>query len=171
MQDEVDKLKGITPKDEELENAKPLLDVSTHISNNYTDDDNLKIEIHKQINTIDSYEKLEEVKTNLTDMYGKLDESVIIYMYEEWFENLASKLGVKKVKQTKTFVDLELSEDISKKINGEDLFMISYEVSRKFKLSYRENKIHIILEIVNLDKHFLLYLIELLTRVLDKIEF
>ena len=57
-------------------------------------------------------------------------------------------------------VDLELSSNVSKKINGEELFMLSYEVSKRFKLSYKENKIHIILEIVNLEKHFLLYLIE-----------
>ena len=49
-------------------------------------------------------------------------------------------------------------------IRGEDI---------KFDLQnidvYKDNKIHIILEIVNLDKHFLLYLIELLTRLLGKI--
>ena len=55
-------------------------------------------------------------------------------MYEEWFEKLASKLEIKKVKQTKTFVDLELSENVSKMINGEDLFMMSYEVSKNFRL-------------------------------------
>ena len=39
---------------------------------------------------------------------------------------------------------------------------------KKFKLGFKDNKIHIMLDIVNLDKHFLLYLIELLTKLLDK---
>jgi hypothetical protein len=87
-------------------------------------------------------------------------------MYEEWFEKLAQKLEIKTVKQTKTMIDLELSEEISNKINGEDLFMLSYKINKRFKLNYRNNKIHIILEIVNLEKHFLLYIIELLTKIM-----
>ena len=45
--------------------------------------------------------------------------------------------------------------------------MLSYEICKKFKLNYRENKIHIVLELVNLDKHFLIYIIELLTKVIE----
>ena len=87
-------------------------------------------------------------------------------MYEEWFEKLARKLEIKKVKQTKTMIDLELSEEMSKKINGEDLFLLSYDVCKNFKLGFRDNRIHIILEIYNLDKHFLIYVIELLTKII-----
>ena len=47
--------------------------------------------------------------------------------------------------------------------------MTSYEISRNFKLSFKENKIHILFDIVNLDKHFLVYIIELLNRLLEKI--
>lgn len=173
LKDAVDKIKGVYVEedvDDNLDN-RSLIEVDTHIGDDYINDDDLKIEIHKKINEVNSIEKFNEVKSELEDRFGKISLELEIYMYEEWFEKLASKLGIKKVNQTKTFVDLELSEDISKKINGEELFMLSYEVCKKFKLSYKENKIHIILEIVNLDKHFLLYLIELLTRVLDKIEF
>ena len=60
-------------------------------------------------------------------------------------------------------------EDISKKIQGEELFMLSYEVSHNFKLSFKDNKIHIILELVNLDKHFLIYIIELLSKLIEKL--
>ena len=34
-------------------------------------------------------------------------------MYEEWFEKLASSLNIKRVTQTRNFVELELPEDIS----------------------------------------------------------
>ena len=89
-------------------------------------------------------------------------------MYEEWFEKLANRLEIKTVKQTKTMIDLELSERVSKCINGEDLFMMSYEISRNFKLNYHENKIHIVLELVNLEKHFLVYIIDLLNIIYNK---
>lgn len=172
LKDAVDKIKGNYVEEEEDDNLdnRTLIEIDTHIEDEYIKDDDLKIEIHKKINEVDSMEKLVSVKAELEDRFGSVSRELEIYMYEEWFEKLANKLEIKKVKQTKTMVDLELSEDISKKINGEELFMLSYEVSRNFKLSYKENKIHVILELVNLEKHFLLYLIELLTKVLEKID-
>ena len=165
-------MKGeIISDDEENEGNKSLVEVETHISDDYVSDENIKIEIHKKINEIDGYEKLLEIKKELEDRFGKISREMEIYMYEEWFEKLASKLEIKRVRQTKTMLDLELSENISKMINGEELFMISYEVSKKFKLSYKDNKIHILFDIVNLEKHFLLYLIDLLTKVLEKYNF
>ena len=173
LKDAVDKLKGEyveADEDENLDNSS-LIDVDTHIDDNYIKDDDLKIEIHKKINEVNSMDKFNEVKAELEDRFGKVSLDMEIYMYEEWFEKLASKLEIKRARQTKTLIDLELSLDISKKINGEDLFMMSYEISKNFKLSYKENKIHIILDLVNLDKHFLLYLIDLCSRMLEKFDF
>lgn len=171
LKDAVDKIKGNYVEEEVDENLdnRSLIEVDTHIGDDYIKDDDLKIEIHKKINEVNSPDKFNEVKSELEDRFGKVSHELEIYMYEEWFEKLASKLEIKKVKQTKTMVDLELSEEVSKKVNGEELFMLSYEICKRFKLSYKENKIHIILEIVNLEKHFLLYLIELLTKLLGRI--
>ncbi len=171
LKDAVDKIKGEYVEEEIDENLdnRSLIDVDTHIDDNYIKDDDLKIEIHKKINEVNSMEKLNEVKTELENRFGKISYELEVYMYEEWFEKLANKLEIKKVKQTKTMIDLELSEDISKRIQGEELFMLSYEISRNFKLSFKDNKIHVILELVNLDKHFLLYIIELLSKLIEKL--
>ena len=165
LQDEVDRLKGITPKDEELENTKPLLDVSTHISDNYTDDDNLKIKIHKEINTIDSYEKLEEVKENLTDMYGKLDESVIIYMYEEWFEKLAKTYEVEQVNNTRNSIELVFSEAMTQKIDGEKLFEDSFKITPMFRFKVMHNHLIVVLDLIKLEKHHVYYFVDLLNSI------
>ena len=170
LKDAVDKIKGIyveEEKDESLDN-KSLIDVDTHISDNYIDDDDLKIEIHKMINEVDSLEKFTEVKNKLEDRFGKITNNMEIYMYEEWFEKLANILEISNVNQTKTFIDMELSENISSKINGEELFMMSYDISKNFRFSFKNNKIHIILDVVNLDKHFLVYLVELLSLLINK---
>ena len=170
LKDAVDKIKGEYVEedvDETLDNCS-LIDVNTHIDDNYIKDDKLKIEIHKKINEVDSIEKLTAVKNELEDRFGKISYDLEIYMYEEWFEKLANKLEIKKVKQTRDMIDLELSANISKKVQGEDLFLLSYEISRNFKLSFKNNKIHIILELTNLDKHFLLYIIELLSKLIEK---
>lgn len=168
LQDEVDRLKGITPKEEIIQNEKPLLDVSTHISNNYTDDDNLKIEVHKQINTIDSYEKLEEVKQDLEDRFGKLDESIIIYMYEEWFEKLAKKYEVDKVNTTKNSIELIFSREMTSKIDGEALFMDSFKITPMFRFKMLNDRLIVILDIIKLEKHHVYYLVDLLNKVKEK---
>ena len=170
LKDEVDKLKGTYVKEEEDDNLLngTLIDIETHISDDYINDVDLKIEVHKMINEVDSIDKFNEVKSILEDRFGSVSRNMEIYMYEEWFEKLANRLGVKKIKQTKTFVDIELSEEYSSKINGEELFSLTYDISRNFRLNYKDNKIHIILDLVNLDKHFLLYLIELFDKLLEK---
>ena len=173
LKDAVDKIKGNYVEKEEDDNLdnRTLIDVDTHISDEYIDDEDLKIEIHKLINEVDSMDKFNEVKSNLEDRFGKVTSDMEIYMYEEWFEKLANRLDIKTVKQTKTMIDLELSKEISSKINGEKLFMLSYEICKKFKLNYRNGMIHIILDIVNLDKHFLLYIIELLSKIIETFSF
>lgn len=106
LKDEINKLKGIVVEEEEK--SQPLLDVNTYVDDNYIDDEDLKIEIHKMINEIDSYKKLLEVKTKIEDRFGKVNEKLIIYMYEEWFETMAKKLRVKRVKQTNNEVEIFL---------------------------------------------------------------
>ena len=113
LNDAVLKMKGEYVEEEVDENLdnRSLIDVDTHITDDYINDDDLKIEIHKMINEVDSIEKFKEVKTVLEDRFGHVSREMEIYMYEEWFEKLASKFGIKRVKQTKTNIDLELSEE------------------------------------------------------------
>ena len=165
LQDEIDRLKGITPKEEVIQNEKPLLDVSTHISDKYTEDDNLKITIHREINTIDSYEKLEEVKKDLEDKYGKLDETVIIYMYEEWFEKLAKEYEIIEVRNTKNSIELVFSEDITNKIDGEKIFEEAFKISNMFRFKMIGKKLVLVLDTIKLEKHYIYYLVEILSKL------
>jgi len=166
LKEAVDKMKGkIVSEEEEVDNIKPVVEVDTHISDDYVFEDDLKIEIHKKINNIDSFDMLNKVKEELEDRFGKVNKEIEIYMYEEWLEKIAKRLQIKTINQTKTFIELEISSEISKKIDGEKLFYTAYEVSNKFKLKNVNNKIHIILNVVNLEKHFVIYLIELLNRI------
>ena len=165
LQDEVSRLKGITPKEEIIQNEKPLLDVSTHISNTYTDDDDLKISIHKEINTIDSLDKLKQVQSDLEDRFGKLDDTIIIYMYQEWFEKMAKNLEIEKVTNTRNSIELLFSEDISKKIDGEKLFMDAFNITPMFRFKMLHNRLIIVLDTIKLDKHYIYYLVDLLSKI------
>ena len=155
--------------DETKKNDIPLISVSTHIDDNYVSDEELKIEIHKKINEVDSYESFCEIKNELEDRFGKLNESLIVYMYQEWFEYQAKKLNITEVLDGKNSVDLSLPKEISMNVDGEELFNDAYEISRNFRFSYKNGCIHIILDKVKLDKHYLIYLIEILNKVYNMV--
>mgnify|MGYP005772799085 CR=1 FL=1 len=147
---------------EEKVESNYLIDIDTHISNNYVSDDSLKIEIHKKINEIDSFSKMEQIKDELENRFGKISESMHIYMYEEWFEKIAQSLKIKNIRQIKNKITIELPIELTQKIDGEKLFVNIYKIHKNFKLSYKDNKIFVNFDISNLDKHFLIYLIEML---------
>ena len=44
---------------------KPLIEVDTHISDDYVPDDEIKIEIHEMINSINSIEDINKIKETL----------------------------------------------------------------------------------------------------------
>ena len=167
LKEAVDKLKGTYVETKESDSVKPIIEVDTHISNDYVSEDDLKIEIHKKINEIDGIDKLLSVKEELEDRFGKISKEMELYMYEEWLEKLGNKLEVKTIKQTNTFIELEISKEISNKIDGEKLFYTAYEISKNFKLKQVDGKIHIILSLVNLDKHNVFYLIDLFNKIIS----
>ncbi len=154
IEDEMHRLKGEEIKeDDSIKEA--LIDVSTHISDEYTTDDEIKIEIHQKINEVDSLESLKKVKEELEDRFGKVDETIIIYMYEEWFEKLARTLKITKVIQTDKLVEVELPKELSDNLKADKLFLESYNINPNFKFSYQNQKIKITLLIKPNDKHFL----------------
>ena len=165
LNEEVAKLKGEKIEEEETIDEKPLINVDTHISDEYVKDTDLKIEIHKKINEIDSYNKLITVKDELEDRFGKVDEKILIYMYEEWFEKIAKKLEVEKVNQTKNYIELIFSQEISNKIDGEKLFIDAFNISRMFRFQMKSGHLIIILDTIKLEKNSIYLLIELLNKI------
>ena len=170
LKEEVEKLKGIKKDEKEDMSNKPLIEVDTHISDNYVPDDEIKIEIHKMINDIDSLNDINNVKNILGNRFGKVTDDMIIYMHEEWFEKQARELNIIECKQTKNFVEIVLPKDVSLKIDGEKLFFTAYEICKYFRFSYSNNKIHIILDTIKLDKHFIFYLNNLLEEIILNIK-
>ncbi|MBQ9072084.1 MAG: transcription-repair coupling factor [Bacilli bacterium] len=161
LNEEVSKLKGIKIEKEEAD-TQPLIEVETTIDDKYAKEEDLKIEIHQKINKIDSIESLNKTKEELEDRFGILDENVIIYMYEELFEKQIRSLNIKNVNQTKNFVAITLSKELTKNIDGELLFLDVISLTRKFRFSMRNDELTITLDTVGLDKHFIYYLIDML---------
>ena len=168
VEEEVARINGDEIKPEEANQA--LIDVDTHIDNNYVSDEEVKIEIHKKINEINSLDKLREVKRELEDRFGKVSENIEIYMYEEWFEKIAASLNITKATQNVKEVEIEIPEDISNQLEGDKLFLQVYNIHPKFSLRYFNKRIYIKLIINNLEKHFIYYLVNLLEYIKNEID-
>ncbi len=166
LNQEVAKLKGIEVEENETSTrTHNLINVETHISDNYVSDEELKIEIHKMINSITDYNNLLEVKEELEDRFGKVSDNILIYMYEEWFEALANKLKINRVIMKKNVIELYIEKEVSEQIDGEQLFLKSFEISRNFTFEYKNETIKISLSLQNLEKHYLYYLTKLLSNI------
>lgn len=169
LNDEVNKLKGIEIKEEVTDN-QPLIEVATTIDDKIASEEELKIEIHQKISTIDSIESLELIKEELKDRFGTLSDEIIIYMYEELFEHLATNIGIKKVVQTQNNVSIYLPVDISNNIDGDKLFIKVCSLNRKFRFSMKNKELIITLDITDLDKHYIYYLVDLMDIIIDSIK-
>ena len=170
LNEEISKLKGEKVETEDNETSQPLVDVETSIKDNYVYDDELKIEIHKKINSIDSKDKLDQVRRELEDRFGTIDQEMLVYMHEEYFEKLAHSLGINKIKQTKNFIEVELSKELTQLIDGEILFEKVTAISRMFRFTMRFGRLSIILDTIKLEKHFIYYLIDLMEALKESLK-
>lgn len=165
LDEEVKRMQGEEVKEEKTQEASPFLEVSTHIKDTYVEEDEIKIEIHQLINTINSIERLEEVSQELKDRFGSYDDELKIYMYQELFESIAKDLDFYKVNQDDKKIEIILSKEFSNKIEGSKLFELVYFINRNYKLKHYHNRISIILELYDLEKHYIYYLVELVIEL------
>ena len=147
---------------------KPFLNVTTHIDDSYVQDDDLKIEIHKIINSVDSKSKFDDVKMELEDRFGKISDDVIVYMYEEWFEKLAKNLKVSNVHQNKNSIEIVFPGNVVSKFKVDEIFVDAYHVTNMFRFANKGSNLLIILDIIKLEKHPVYYLVELLDKIYSK---
>ena len=165
IEDEIKRQQGEEVLEDDDETTS-LINVTTHISDDYVSDEDIKIEIHQKINEIDSYDKLLEIKDELEDRFGKVSDEMLVYMYEEWFEKIAEKYNITNVLQTDRLVEVTLPEEISNNIKGDKLLIEAMSLTKYFNIKYVNRRIVITLYINNLDKHFIFYLVTLLEKIL-----
>ena len=169
LDDEIKKLNNIESSLPDTD-SKPLIDVTTHIDDNYVIEDELKIEVHRLINSIVDKKTFAAVKNELEDRFGRLNDDMIVYMYEELFEKLADKLGIIHVFQKRNSIEFILPKEVLKKVSVEDIFMESYKITNMFRFMSRSDNLIVILDIIKLEKHPIYYLVSLLDKINDKLE-
>ena len=173
IEEEMRRMKGEVVEDDEEDTTtsnRSLVEVETHISDDYVSDEDIKIEIHKKINEIDGYKKLLEIKHELEDRFGKISKTLEIYMFEEWFEKQAKELGITTVRQSDREIEIELPKELSSKIEGDKFFIKAYNINPRFRLKYLHDQVIIALTLLNQKEHFLYYVVPLMEEVINEVK-
>ena len=86
---------------------------------------------------------------------GKIDEDMLIYMYEELFEKQAKQIGIKSVIETKNYIELCFPEDVVKQLDTEELFLESFKITNMLRFKSRGSNLLIILDTIKLSTSFI----------------
>jgi len=163
LQEEIKRQQGIEPEIEPI--SKVRARVSKYIDEQYINDDFVKLEMHTKITSVKSVNELRALLDEFIDRFGRYDTDLEIYMYEKLFEYFSAKLDIEKINESKTNISLIISEDGTKRLAGDKLFSTGMKISKFLRFTYKENKIHIILDTIQLDKHWLYTMCEFLELI------
>ena len=163
LHEEVSKAQGVEQKAQNTKQIKA--NVSRFIEKDYIEDDYIKIEMHKKISSVKTINDVKETLFEIQDRFGDYNIELEIYIYEKLFEYLASQLDVEKIKENKARITLVLSENQTSSMAASNLFKSSLDVSKDFRFTIEQNQFHIILETINLTKHWLYSMVDFMEKL------
>ncbi len=138
--DKEDKMDDSKEKDSSLSKVYS----SRYIDTTYINNEDVRIEIHKKIDKIESMKDLSNLEEELVDRFGNYSLDLELYMQEKLFNNLIKKLDVIKVEDNFKEISLFISDEKTKTMDGTKLFLSSHDISDRIKLRYTNNMIQII---------------------------
>ena len=164
LNEEVLRLKGEEPVDD-VEDDLVNINVCSHVKDSYVSDEDVKIEIHKKINSINSFEALTSVKKEFEDRFGPVDDDLLVYMNEQLFESLVNKVGIIRVFDNNKYREVFFDKSSSEKIDYEELFVKGISINNHFTFSYKNDMLGIRLMYKDSDVHVVFDFIKLLEEL------
>ena len=165
LEEEIHKAQGKTV--EKVENKGVKAKVSKFIDKDYIEDDYIKIEMHKKIKNVQSLDDVHKLFDEIKDRFGHYSLDLEIYVYEQLFEYLTKVLDIEKVKDSKSKRTLIVSKKGTKKMAGDQIFKTGMNVSKDIRFAYKNDQIHIILDTVKLEKHWLFTMVDFLDKIVQ----
>jgi transcription-repair coupling factor (superfamily II helicase) len=153
---------GEAPKEEMEPETTLKLRVNKFIDSHYIGNDYVKIEMHRKISRIQSKQDIAVLHEEFQDRFGVPPKEIDLYMHEKLFEHLAKEKGLEKIRELKNNITFRLSKEASQGINGEFLFEKAYDISKFIRFQYKNEQLHIILDTIKLDRHYLYVIVDLM---------
>ena len=157
-----EQVNGIDLDDEKDDKEVMPIDVETHIGNEYSDESEIIIELHKKINGITNRKELNAVLGEIKDRFGVTNEKLKIYAHEKYIEKLLAITMCKILENDKLKCTIRINKEVFNTLNVENLFIESTKITTKFNFAYKNNTLFITLLKANLERNYLYYIEELL---------
>ena len=106
---------------------------------------------------------LDEVK----DRFGIVDESIKLYAYEKYYENLVKINNINVVEDNNIRITFSIKPSVYNNLDVQELFVCTSRLSTKFNFNYKNNVIFISLLKGNLDKNYIYYVTNLMEIIFD----
>lgn len=146
LNDTLTELKGEKVDNEPKNNYTQVYSNRT-INDEYINNEDIKIEIHKKIRTITSINNLIGLQLELEDRFGKFDDELLMYMYEKLFFNLCQILDIYQIIDLKNEKKLCISKEKTQTLNGEYILKQAYEKYKSISIRYASNEFHISIDL------------------------
>jgi len=136
LKETIDEKNGITKK----ENVITPVFTDRHIPKEYINDDGVRIDVHKKIDSISKESDIIVLEEELKDRFGLVNDNIKIYMYEKLMDYYLNKLEVTITEKNNDHVKLVFKDTI----NGTNIFKASMQYNKEVKISYIKGKINMI---------------------------
>ena len=162
-----EEVNGIDLDAEEENSDNTSLDVETHIGEEYSDESEIIIDLHKKINGIKTKKELKEVLSEIRDRFGVTNVNLEIYAHEKYLEKLLEQTKISIIENDNLKVTLKLKKEVFNDLKIETLFYEAVKITTKFNFIYKGNAINITLLKASLDKNYIYYLVDLLELIIS----
>lgn len=142
LKEAIDERMGTTEK-EAVPSIDIELDIDAYIPDRYIKDGHQKIEMYKRFRTIDTYEELEELREEMVDRFGDYPQEVDYLFTIAEMKIDARKVKLQTIKQTKTHIELYISETGTAEIDGQKVFAVCSKHGRGIGLGMSGNQLKI----------------------------
>ena len=152
LEEEIEKKKHPERIDFDIEKPKEDISIVTPLASrtikaDYINNDDIRIEIHKKIDQLNSIAGLHQLEAELNDRFGKVSEELYLYMYEKLMKSYCRQLHIYKIDTTKTTeIVYYMEHEASQHRDGNLLFQEAYK-AKVIKLGYKNGEISFTLSI------------------------
>ncbi|RIA78154.1 transcription-repair coupling factor (superfamily II helicase) [Anaeroplasma bactoclasticum] len=115
--------------------------VSRTIKSDYINNDDIRIEVHKKIDAINSIAGLHQLEAELIDRFGQISEELYLYMYEKLMKSYCKQLNIYKIDtKRQNEIIYYMEHEASQHKDGNHLFQEAYK-AKVVKLGYKDGEI------------------------------
>ncbi|GKQ42289.1 transcription-repair-coupling factor [Companilactobacillus sp. RD055328] len=134
----VNQKRGI--KEKAVTDSELNLKIEAYIPTEYITDDRQKIEMYKRIKQVDSKQSVEEVRSELIDRFGTIPEQTEALIRISYIKTFLDKGQTESLIRKNGQLVLNLSQEVSNKLSGEDIFKALSFTKLKATVNQNDNK-------------------------------